>query len=60
MDKSWISLPKWDKRYGKGVMSFWNMRWLMLTGIQFSIARARNVSVAAICIDFPLTKYGST
>ena len=36
------------------------MRWLMLIGIQFSIARARNVSVAAICIDFPLTKYGST
>ena len=22
MDKSWISLPKWDKRYGAGVMSF--------------------------------------
>jgi hypothetical protein len=22
MDKSWISLPKWDKRYAKGVVSF--------------------------------------
>ena len=37
-----------------------NMRRAMLTGVACSIARARCVSVAVICIDFRWGQYGTT